>query len=186
MKKENLIFIEKAISIPEVVKLVNQASERIWHKIPDVTSFEHSCYRDIGIAIMTKKGIKSVVGISTRIVARKAAWHVKNRGRPEVVESLEYLAGHDDEGNEEPFEVQDVLADVENKLIRRETLLENAALLAKGDVRKNTIIQAWVEGYHNAKELSGVLANTFGGKSESHRKTIQRFEIECRKQLGVA
>lgn len=184
MKKENLIFIEEAMKFPEVIKLVGRASERMWHKVSDVTSFEYACYRNIGIAI-SKGNVRSVGGIASRIIARAEAWFVKYRGT-NYLQSLESLAGLDDEGYEEPFEVQDVLADVENEVVREETLIENVALLAKDDVRKKTIIKAWVEGYHNARELSCVLANTFGGKAESHRKTIQRFEIECRKKLGVA
>lgn len=184
MKKQNLIFVAEAMKFPEVIKLVSQASERVWFKINDQTSFEHTCYRNIGKAILDGD-IKSVGGIATRIIARAEAWHVKNRGK-DISQSFESLAGLDDEGNEEPFEVEDSLVDVEKEFIRKETLKENVALLAKDDVRKKAILEAWVIGYHNAKELSSVLADTFGGKAETHRKSIQRFEIECKKRLNVA
>lgn len=184
MKKENLIMVENAMKFPEVIKLVGRASERIWHKVNDVTSFEHSCYRDIGIAIASGD-VKSIGGIATRIISRKEAWHVKHRGK-EPDHSLESLARLDDEGHVEPFEVKDVLADVERKVLREVIYKENVALLAKDDVRKRAILKAWTIGYLNASELSGVLANTFGGKAESHRKSIQRFEIECKKRLKVA
>ncbi len=184
MKKENLIFIEEALKFPEVIKLVGRASERMWYKVSDVSTFEYACYRNIGIAI-SKGNVKNVGGIAARIIGRAEAWFVKYRGT-DYIKSIESLAGLDDEGSEEPYEVVDVLADVEKDLIRKENLKENVALLAEDDVRKECILKAWVLGYHNAKELSGVLANTFGGKAESHRKSIQRFQNECKKRLNVA
>lgn len=185
MKKDNLIFIEKAMMFPEVIKLVRQASERIWHKIPDVTSFEHSCYRDIGIAL-SKEKIKSVGGITTRIIARKEAWHVKYKGIKEEVKSLESLAGRDDEGNEEPFEIVDDVAVVDREVIGNIRHKEIVELLAGNDDRRRFILGAWTNGYDDDVELSNVLADVFGGKSTGQRRFIQRYAKECRGRLAIA
>lgn len=182
IKKENLIFIEKAIQFPEVVKLVTRASERIWYKLNDVTSFEHTCYRNIGKALAEEE-IKSVGGIAARIVARAEAWHTKNRSIEEI-KSIESLAGLDDEGVEEPFEARDVLVDVERKVIGDSRHKEIVALLAKDDDRRKSILKAWSIGYNNESELSHVLADIFGGKASTHRIYIQRFQTECKKRMG--
>lgn len=184
MKKENLIYVAEAMKFPEVIKLVTSASERIWYKVPDVTSFEMTCYRNIGKALMETE-VKSIGGIATRIISRAIAWHIKHRGS-EIIPSIESLAAVDDEGSEGPYEIIDELAVVDREMLREETYNENVALLAKDDVRKKIVLKAWISGFNNATELSGVLANTFGGKAESHRKFIQRFQRECEKHLGVA
>ena len=184
MKKKNLIFVEEAMKFPEVIKLVNEASERIWHKVSDVTSFEHTCYRNIGIALVKEK-VKSVGGIATRIITRAEAWHVKNRGC-EQIQSLESLAGLDDEGKDKPFEIIDVLADVERYVIGDIRHKEIASFLAEGDDLKAEILNAWTDGYTNDTELSRVLANSFDMKSTGIRREIQRFKTACKKRLLAA
>lgn len=184
MKFDNLIFVEEAMRFPEVVKLVRNASERIWYKVNDVTSFEHTCYRNIGIALVNEN-VRSVGGIATRIIARAEKWHIKNRGA-EPLESIQSLAGLDEEGCEQPFEIKDVLANVESTVIDSQSVNEKIAFLAEGDSRKEFVLRHWTNGGYNDKELSNVLANVFGGKSSSHRRFIQRFRIECQKRLANA
>lgn len=184
MKKENLIFIEEAMKFSEVIRLVSEASERIWHKVRDVTSFEHTCYRNIGKALATQD-VRSVGGIATRVIARAEAWHVKNRGC-EVIYSIESLAGLDEYGEDEPFEIPDVLADVEREVLSNIRHKEIATFLAEGDDLQAAILNAWTNGFENDTELSRVLANSFGKKSSGIRIKIQRFRSKCKKRLKVA
>src|SRR5690606_9479296 len=130
-KKDNLIFVEEAMKFSEVIKLVSRASERMWHKVKDVTSFEYTCYRNIGKALATQD-VRSVGGIASRIIAREEAWHVKNRGYEQVY-SIESLAGLDEDGEDKPFEIEDVLADVESQVVGEIRQKEIATYLAEGD-----------------------------------------------------
>lgn len=184
MKKDNLILVAEAMKFPEVIKLVSNASDRIWHKVRDVTSFENTCYRNIGQALVSEK-VRSVGGIASRIISRAEAWHVKHRGT-EHTQSLESLAGLDDEGNEEPFEIIDVLADVESMIVSESYINEKVALLAKDDSRDLAILNAWLEGEFNNLEIARALAGSFGGKTDSHYKHITRFKTKCEKRLAAA
>jgi len=184
MKKENLILVAKAMNYPEVVNLVNEASERVWHKVTDATSFEHTCYRNIGEAIRNNP-VKSIGGLATYIIRRAEAWHVKHRGR-EPVESIESLAGLDDDGNLLVYEIEDVLANVERRVIGSIRHKEIVTLLAEGDDLKGEILNAWTNGYTNDTELSRVLANSFGKNSSGIRRDIQRFKKACKKRLSAA
>ena len=44
IKKQNIGFIEVAMAYREVIEEVQRVSDQIWHKVPDVTSFEHTAY----------------------------------------------------------------------------------------------------------------------------------------------
>lgn len=80
------------------------------------------------------------------------------------------------------IQVPDVLADVEGDVVTKEM----AALLAKGDRRRMEILKAWIQGYNNVSDLSTLLAQRFGGKSETHRRFITRFREECQRALSTA
>src|SRR5690606_14867831 len=184
LKRKNLIFIAEAMKFPEVLKLVQAASEKVWYKINDITSFEHTCYRNIGKALMTQK-IKSVGGIANRIIEREIAWYAKNRGR-EIPNSIDSMARIDEQGNEQELEIVDVFANVEKEVLGKIRHKEIVELLAKNDDRRRFVLGAWTNGYDDDVELSNVLADVFGGKSTGQRRFIQRFEKECKERLATA
>lgn len=184
MKKENLIFIEEALKHREVVELVSAASEKIWYKVPDVTAFEHRCYRNIGMAIM-RGDVRSIIGLTMYHIRRAASLHIKST-KYETPQSLNATGKYDDEGNKEPIEVIDVLADVEQLLIEKESEIEKVALLAQDDDRKKVILRLWTSGVSNTSEISRLLAQSFGGNKETHRKFINRFKLQCQKHLANA
>lgn len=86
------------------------------------------------------------------------------------------------DGSTTEFEPIDVLADVEGEVITKEM----TALLAQDDQRKLVILGSWKVGNDNNTEISRLLAQSVGGKIESHRKFIQRFRNECREKLATA
>ncbi|MGN7387769.1 hypothetical protein [Sporosarcina sp. SAFN-015] len=179
---KNLIFIKAAMQNKTVVSLVEKASAEIWYKLPDATSFEHTCYVSIGKEIVEKE-IKSVAAIARYCINRAAARHLK-RSKYEAPTSFRDLAiskGNDEESAE--YEAEDVLANVENALVMKETQKETISLLAQGDRRRNLVLNAWANGFTDSREISSILADTLGGKSESHRKFITRFKTECRAVL---
>lgn len=112
-----------------------------------------------------------------RLVFEKVITWSKLYKREEVVYFSD-MALDDEEGNKEEFEPEDVLANIEGMLELEEKQKEMVTLLAQNDHRRKLILTAWTKGFTNNLELSGILADTLGGKSESHRKFIQRFENE--------
>lgn len=182
IKKENLIFVEKAMSYPKVIEAVEEVSSRIWYKIPNITSFEHTCYVNIGKEI--DKGIvENVESLARYIIKRAAARHV-NRSiyeAPKLFSELEIELKRSNEDSDVEFEPEDVLANVENQVLQKEMI----ALLAQDD-RSKKVLEAWSKGNTNASEISRFLAETLGGKTETHRKFIQRFENKLRRDLAVA
>lgn len=170
VKEQNLIFIELAMQHKSVVKLVEQTSNTIWQRLPDVTSFEHTCFVNIGKEL-AKGNVKSVTAMARMYINRAAARHLK-RTKFERYRSVEEMTDDDTAGN---FEPTDVLANVESVLEIKEAI----ALLAKGDRKRDLILTAWLNGSTNDSELSNTLASVFGGQARSHRIFIQRFRIEC-------
>lgn len=178
MKPDNLIFIETAMQHPSVVKLVQKTSQRLWHRVKDETVFEYACYREVG-KVLLKEDVRSVAGIAKRIVSRIERWFLKNRQK-DYIPSLESLAVQDDNGDEHILEIADDSSNTEDLIERKDV----ANLLAEGSDKKRMIVDLWLLGC-NDSEISEVLAETFGGKKESHRKAVQRFKRECREKLSA-
>lgn len=162
-----------------VVRLVERASELIWHRLPDVTSFEHTCYINIGKELLRKE-VTSVAAMANHYINRAAARHLK-KSKYEPTKALSDLVIADEhEGTNSEYEVEDVLVDVEGDMINREHQKKVIDLLVQDDHLKRMILNAWTNGFTNASELSGILVDTFGEKSrEGYRKSIQRFKNEC-------
>lgn len=178
-----------SVSIYQIVSryftLVERESKQIWFKVQDETSFEHECYQKIKYAIKSFDLSKSDVSWFDnyiKIKIRKVKIdHVRRRGKTIIQQtSIEALAGVDDEGKYKEFEIDDVLANVEQEAL----LNDKIALLAKGDPKKLAILNQWRKGCTDNRSISKMLANNFGGKSESYRKAIKRFRTECRAALA--
>ena len=89
------------------------------------------------------------------------------------------------DGNEETtYEIEDVLANVENIVIGNHAVKEKVALLAQGDYRKETVLNAWINGTTNDSEISRALACAIGGNESGHRSFVKRFRTYCRQQLN--
>jgi len=162
------------MEVEAIVTLVEQASLSLWHRIPDVTSFEHTCYVNIGKEL-AKGNVKSIVAMSKYYISRAIARHIK-RSKYERCKSVEELTSKTENHEEmNVFEPADVLANVESVVELKEAI----TLLAKGDRRRKMILNSWANGSTNDSELSDTLASVFGGQARSHRIFIQRFRIEC-------
>jgi len=179
IEKHSLRFLEEAMKYREIVELVAKASERIWHKLPDVTSFEHTCYRNIGEELL-KGGVKSVRKMAKYYIRRAEARHIKET-QYQHHESLEALARYDDYSNE-GFEPVDVLADVEGEALANMSAKEKVTLLAQDDNRQKKILKAWLKGDSDT-EISRSLARSLGGNESGHRSYIKRFKKTCQQRL---
>lgn len=109
-----------------------------------------------------------------RIVAMKINEAKKKFGKQQATHFSDMIAEGDD-GEEIMYEPIDVLANVESVLEIEEAIV----LLAKGDRKRNLILNSWRNGSTNDSELSDTLASVFGGQARSHCKFIQRFRTEC-------
>lgn len=171
---KNLIFIESAMEVDVIVSLVEQASRSIWHRIPDVTSFEHTCYVNIGMEL-AKGNVKTIEAMARYYISRAIARHIK-KTKYVRLKSVEEIASETDSHEDAMgYEPRDVLANVESGLEIKEAI----TLLAKGDRKRRLILTEWANGSTNDSELSDTLASVLGGQARSHRKFIQRFRIEC-------
>lgn len=178
IKKENLNFIERAVSEPAVVEIVQNVSESIWHRLPDVTVFEHFCYVEIGKAI-AHGNISSIEGFAGYIARRAAARHLKRTGYESPKMFSEMASENREDEEEVEYEPIDVLADVESEVINKETV----TLLAEGDCRRKKVLEGWALGNTNDSQISRSLARSFGGNADSHRKFVQRFRTSCQDKL---
>lgn len=176
LQKAKLVY-----EIKWLIELVYKESDKLLHRISDTTIFEERCIRDLGEYLALDKDNKNNKNYLVRLVKRKVKEAVTSY-RKEEAELASELYINDEEGNETEFEPIDVLADVESEIIKKET----ADLLAQGDCRKEKIIELWVTGYSNNALISRMLAHSFGGNEEAHRKYIQRFRQSCRKKLAAA
>ena len=180
MNRETIKLLEIAMSHKEVVDLVQRASDKIWHSLPDVTSFEHTCYTNIGRELL-KGEVKSLNSMAKYYISRAMARHLK-RTKYVRPDTFSEIANEINDEEEMTFEPTDVLANVEDEVLTKEM----TALLAQDDQRKLVILGSWTIGNDNNTEISRLLAQSVGGKIESHRKFIQRFRNECREKLATA
>lgn len=184
IKQHNFIYLEAAMKNKVVVRLVERASETIWYRLPDVTSFEHTCYINIGKELMRKE-VTSVAAMATHYINRAAARHL-NRSKYEPPKSFGELEENNDRGEKDSmYEVEDVLVNVEEDFVYSEHKKKVTDLLVQDDYLKRLILNAWQNGFTNTSELSSILVDTYGEKSfAAYRKCIQRFKIECEKLVA--
>jgi len=156
-------------------------SDKIRGKVVDQTLFEERCINRVGEYLLKDvNNIKNFNYIMRMI--NEVACSVINRNKNEHAEYFSSLTKYDDGGGEIEFEPDDDLTDVESEVIEKDMV----ALLAQNDHKKLKVLEGWQIGNTNDKQISRTLARTFGGKSESHRKFIQRFRDSCRNKLNTA
>lgn len=80
------------------------------------------------------------------------------------------------------IDIEDRLATVESNLL----LNEKIASLAGSDSRKLAILNLWTQPNITDSYIAHLLAQMFGGKVESHRKSVHRFKSECKLALANA
>lgn len=80
------------------------------------------------------------------------------------------------------YEVEDRLATVDDRLL----LDEKIASLAGSDPRKMAILNTWKQSNITDTLTADLLAQSYGGKAESHRKFVTRFKSQCQTALADA
>lgn len=165
------------------IPIISRISRRIRHIIDDEVAFEAECYKRIEKSVQgfdnTKVSFYGIVSYQLRLAER---YFTTRRGRQrKIVSSFESLIEQSDSKTEAKRTVSfvDDLAVIDDRLLVKEKI----ALLAKGDPKKVAILIAWSDGFYNESALSELLAQLFGGKPDSHRKSIIRFRYSCRETL---
>jgi DNA-directed RNA polymerase specialized sigma24 family protein len=158
------------------IPIVTKESFSHWHQLKDETEFEQRCYEKLKHCVDTFDESKGkIFSYCYKAVQNELSDFLNRRKmQRDHLTSYEVLA---DSG----WDKQDALASVEHDLL----LNEKAALLAEGDSKRLAILNAWIDGC-NDSEISRLLAQSFGGKPDSHRKYIQRFRTECQTTLASA
>ena len=157
---------------------VIQVSDNIRHKIVDQTKFEARCFRRLAEYLSKDpNNINNKLYIE-RMIMQVASTSITDKFKKEYAELII-------DGNEETsYEIEDVLANVENIVIGNHAVKEKVALLAQGDYRKETVLNAWINGNTNDSEISRALACAIGGNESGHRSFVKRFRTHCRQQLN--
>ncbi|WP_213528742.1 hypothetical protein [Paenibacillus cisolokensis] len=88
--------------------------------------------------------------------------------------------GEDEVDEAEEIEIIDDLAVVDDEMITKERI----TALAGGDPRRLAILNAWTYDGFNDSQTASLLAQRYGGNTESHRKYVARFRTACRAALA--
>jgi hypothetical protein len=164
-------------------RFIERISMRSWHLLNDPCKFEDDCYHIIEDSIQRfdrRKG--DFVSMVKYRIYRWEAKQIKRQANRVNKFELVYTDAHGAEN--QSLQLTDILADVEETVIKKVDTQRKITLLAKGDRRKSFILNLWGAGYTNESEISTILANRFGGNSHSHRKYIQRFRKKCQESLA--
>ena len=157
---------------------VIQVSDNIRHKIVDQTKFEARCFRRLAEYLSKDPNNVNNKLYIERMIMQVASTSITDKFKKEYAELII-------DGNEETsYEIEDVLANVENIVIGNDAVKEKVALLAQGDYRKETVLNAWINGNTNDSEISRALACAIGGNESGHRSFVKRFRTHCRQQLN--
>ncbi|MEK4360870.1 hypothetical protein NYE48_28075 [Paenibacillus sp. FSL M7-1455] len=126
----------------------------------------------------------AVHSIKRRLGRRKRRYRNSLETWNVAFESIDGRFREQDDGFTECV-IEDRLATVDERILLNE-LNEKIASLAGSDPRKLAIVNAWTKSDYTDSSIADLLAQTFGGKSESHRKFIARFKSQCKIALACA
>lgn len=167
----------------EVSPILERASREMERLMEDFASFDCVVLRELERHVKTfdvnkhdfLSAVKAVVSkYKARYIRRNKEFQESYVSMNAMEESSSVGADEDSLGWQ--FEAKE---NVEDEILFKEKI----ALLAQGDSFKETILLEWSKGA-NDTSISELLAQRFGGKSESHRRSITRFKTECQKRLA--
>ncbi|MNV07205.1 hypothetical protein D3C71_976250 [compost metagenome] len=148
----------------ECYKIVEESVERFNQSLGDIGQLVvHSIIRRLG---RTKKRHQKTLAIQGITIT--------------PIESM--LQRSDDDSDLREYQIVDCLATVDGDYL----LKEKIASLAGSDSRKLAILNTWISSDITDTQTADLLAQTYGGKAESHRKFITRFKSQCRTTLANA
>lgn len=166
-----------------IVSRIYQVSDEMRTKISDQTKFEERCIGKVAEYIKGDRNRLKHRRHIEWIIQREAHDYLSWAKREHANLFVDLTIEEDQDYGEEEieFEPEDVLANVLSDVLTKET----TDLLAQGDRIKKEIVGHWAIGNSNVASISRMLAHSFGGNEESHRKSITRFRRNCRQVLSA-
>lgn len=161
-----------------VLRYVHDKVEEVSHLITNIEALESSIYSQL-VKYYKTTSTRSIKRIKF-LIDREIALARKRYGIQDVT-MFSDLSVINDFGESLEFEPADLLAQGSETVLENISLKEKIACLAADD-RELVTLNAWAYGY-NDSQVSETLARHFGGKSESHRKFVQRFKVKCQRKL---
>lgn len=159
--------------------IIEESSRELEPYVTVFTKFDCSVIKKLRrLAKTFNEGEHDFMSAAKAIILREKADFFKRRSDIDSEISKELLEGEDEE--ELGYQFEDVSADVEAEVLYK----EKVDLLAQDDERKKVVLEHWTKGASDSS-ISELLAQLFGGKSESHRKFVRRFRKECQRILSV-
>ena len=172
--------IKVVYEISWLINRVYRESDKLTGRITDTSRFEARCINDLARYLNIDKEHRNHKRHLIRIINRNVGEFLSTyRTEQSIPFSVIASCDEEDEDKQLGFDEVDVLANVESDVIAKEM----TALLAQDDHRKKVILGNWILGNDSSSDISRLLAQTFGGNVESHRKFIQRFRKDCRESL---
>jgi hypothetical protein len=166
------------LALDEIFRKVNpfieNASMIIEKASDDVTKFDCRVLLKIKKA-MDDPSVRDFAGYVKTIIGNEKSDFLTRRKRKRKDLSMTSLEGDGDE--ELGYQFESTSNTVDDVLFK-----EQVTLLAQGNRIKELILDQWSKGARDSS-ISVMLAHQFGGNSESHRKTIQRFRNDCKIRL---
>lgn len=185
-EKMNNLVISYQKGDPEAVNtlfrkvnpFIEDASRELESLVDNYTEFDCRITLKIKKLLETfdRKRERNFIGIVKTLIDYEKSDFITRRSRK--LEEVSKESMEDPVNEEEGIQFGDHSEKVEDEIL----LKEKIALLAQGDLRKETILTEWTKDTEDSS-ISKLLAQLFGGKSESHRKFIQRFKSECAKRI---
>ncbi|MEC0370004.1 hypothetical protein [Paenibacillus chibensis] len=158
------------------------------NRIPSQESFEEECWKIVEDVVKRfDPAIGNLRQLVVNFIKRRLGRSVDRHRKKELRHGMSPLLSLDapvtaKNGELVEIEVTDRLATIDSNLL----LNEKIASLAGSDPRKLAIVHAWTKSDYTDSSIADLLAQIFGGKSESHRKFIARFKSQCKIALACA
>lgn len=175
---DNLKIVYEDIGI---MRYVRKKVDEVSHIITNIEKLEFRIYEQLESYLQHRKtpSRKRIMYLVDREID-----FVKRMCRVEKSVQFSCITSVNDFGESVEFEPEDLLAQVSETAIQNISLKEMIARLATDD-RELTTLNAWANGL-NDMQISETLASLFGGKSNSHRRFIQRFKAKCQRKILVS
>ncbi|WP_068792805.1 hypothetical protein [Brevibacillus laterosporus] len=173
----------KELVYKDFIPIINDYVNRNWYKVQNEASLTKELIDALDQAIKDFDVEKGSFSRLARFNLERCFRKFIKRRKYNRTDNIPLEREIDDEGNTIIDTLADVFRETEQEMIIKESINEKIALLAKGDSRKKAILLAWSDGFYNDSALSELLAQLFGGKPDSHRRSITRFRSFCQTTL---
>lgn len=156
---------------------IHRLSEISRNQISSQCDFEEDCFKRIDEAVkifdIEKGRFRALVEAKLR--ERLNRWKKRNITKTRNFTSVPIIS----KDGECSIDVKDDRAIIEDNILVNEEI----ASLAGGDLRNLAILKSWTYTGNSDTATATLLAQSYGGNAESHRRYITRFKSQCQTTL---